>query len=349
MEKSLAMPDIVEAMKRRGRTKVVARSWSHRVRPSTRRVRAENFAALHNHESEPGLTGLSATGTVGDIAWYAVEPTSGNGSTTGAVPVTVVFIHGYGLSAESWYAQVRDAADAGARCLLVDLRGHGLSGRVPAAQCTLDGAGDDVLAVIAEQAADGPLVIVGHSLGGMVAQNVIRRAPESVYERITGVLLVATSMQPFARTGAAALLRSRAAHALYDAAQRLPGRVNHARREVAEFIAPVFATLLTGFPQMEQLQFHVDMMMDTPLDSFVGFFDDLIEHDEYAAAGRLGALPGIVMVGSLDIVTPRSQADEILKHWPAAELVEVDGAGHMVILEEPDQVTAALRRLLPDG
>ena len=65
-----------------------------------------------------------------------------------------------------------------------------------------------------------------------------------------------------------------------------------------------------------------------------------------AIVGPAHGLRGEVIVGSADIVTPRSQSDVILEHWPAARLTEVDGAGHMVILEEPEAISEALGRLL---
>ncbi|WP_165243513.1 alpha/beta fold hydrolase [Corynebacterium lizhenjunii] len=317
-------------MKRRRRVSSVLRNWTSHVQ----------MDLLHDPEHPPGLTQLSATGDHERLRWYEVGPTD--------AALTVVFIHGYGLSAESFYDQVEYLREhyPHVRSLLMDLRGHGQSQQVPASDCTIDDAGDDVLSIIAERAPSGQLIIVGHSLGGMVAQNVIRRAPSLVYQRIESALLISTSMRPFAETGAAALLQSSLAEGLYNAAQHLPARVNRARRGFARVAAPIFAALVTGFPQMERLQFHVEMLLDTPLDSFVGFFDDLIDHAEYGAAARLADVPGIVMVGGLDIVTPKSQSEMLCKQWPGAELIVVPGAGHMVILEEPADVAAALSQLV---
>ena len=74
---------------------------------------------LHDLTTEPGLTGLSDSGFIEhdgvQVAWYEVGPKD--------AAATAVFIHGYCLSAESFYDQVKDvrAHFPQVRCLLVDL------------------------------------------------------------------------------------------------------------------------------------------------------------------------------------------------------------------------------------
>ena len=166
----------------RARSSAVARSWSRRVRPRMRAIEHAVHNELHDLTTEPGLTGVSDSGFVDNdgvrVAWYEVGPEDAE--------VTAVFIHGYCLSAESFYSQVNDVRRnyPTVRCLLVDVRGHGQSTHVAPAQCTVRGAADDVLAVIAERAAEGPLVLLGHSMGGMIALNLLRRAPRQILSLI---------------------------------------------------------------------------------------------------------------------------------------------------------------------
>lgn len=328
----------------RARSSAIARSWARRVRPQMRRVEHGVHSQLHDLTTEPGLTQVSATGFVDNegvrVAWYEVGPAD--------AAVTAVFIHGYCLSAESFYSQVADvrANYPSVRCVLVDVRGHGRSTHVAPSECTVRGAADDVLAVIAERAATGPLVVMGHSMGGMIALNLLRRAPRQVAQRIEGMLLVSTSMQRFAAEGMARMLESRTLGAIYSACLRLPDRMNRARFEAAAVVTPAFAALLQGFPQMDSLQFHVSMLLDTPMSSYAGFFDDLVEHSEFGAAARLRDIQGEIVVGNYDIVTPKRQSEVIARHWPAATFTAIEGAGHMVILEEPREVSKALGRVL---
>lgn len=112
----------------RARARTIAHSWARRLRPTHRNEQHLIYESLHNHTDEPGLTGIDSLGTVRndglDIAWYEVGPQDAD--------ITVVFIHGYCLSAESYYSQVdyirRHFPEV--RCLLVDIRGHGLSTEV---------------------------------------------------------------------------------------------------------------------------------------------------------------------------------------------------------------------------
>ena len=328
----------------RARSSAIARAWSRRVRPQMRRVEHTVYSQLHDLTTEPGLTQVSDHGFVDNdgvrVAWYEVGPSD--------AAVTAVFIHGYCLSAESFYSQVEDvrANYPSVRCLLVDVRGHGLTTHVTPSECTVRGAADDVLAVIAERAASGPLVVLGHSMGGMIVLNLLRRAPQHVAQRIDGMVLVSTSMQRFAAAGFARILETQFMKAVYRTCLRLPERANHARFEIAALVAPAFAAVLQGFPQMDKLQFHVSMLLDTPMSSYSGFFDDLVRHSEFGAAARLRDIPGEIVVGKQDIVTPHRQSEVIARHWPSANLTVIDGAGHMVILEEPSEVSKALGRVL---
>ena len=89
----------------------------------------------------------------------------------------VVLLHGATLDHRAWDAQVR-ALSARYRVVVPDLRGHGES--------TLDGAFrfddavDDVAALLDQVADSAPVVLVGLSLGGNIAQEIVHRDPGRV-------------------------------------------------------------------------------------------------------------------------------------------------------------------------
>ena len=372
------LDDVQKAATRVGDTAAKApafvRSAALRLTSSGRRRLALEHGALHSQTREPGLTDLTATGVVhiktapvtAEIAakdderkasdkpdavttdipvhWYEVEP-----SEPAKEPVTIVFVHGFTLAGESWYRQFNALRKSHpeARLLTMDLRGHGQTGAVPASLCTVEGAAADALAVIAERATTGKLIVVGHSLGGLIALHMVRAAEESIRRRIAGVVLISTSIDKLAAQGVPQILASPVADAARNAIESSPKEIRKFREAIASLMAPSLAVaVFARRTDYEIIEFHAAMINETPLETFVGYLDDLQDHDEFAAGPYLEGLPGAVLVGTKDDVTPRKQADLIMEKWPDAELVEVDGAGHMLPLEAPDAVNRAIERVL---
>ena len=126
------------------------------------------------------------------------EPKSGAGPTprsVGRTP-TVVLSHGFCLtSASAGCFQRRDAAAAaGYRVVTWDQRGHGQSGRGgPSSPTRSPSSGADLAAVIDAAAPEGPLVLVGHSMGGMTMMALGGQDPDLVRERVVAVALISTS------------------------------------------------------------------------------------------------------------------------------------------------------------
>lgn len=305
----------------------------------------------------PGIRDLDATGvlTVQDhgtdipLHWYEVGPNRDWAAETGdAAPLTIVFIHGFTLGADSWYRQFRGLRKKlpGVRLLTLDLRGHGKTGAVPPSLCSTDTAAEDVLAVVAERAPAGKLILAGHSLGGQIAFAALRRAPEDVRHRIAGLVLVSTAIDRFAANGVPELLNLRIVSLLAGLLKASPKRVRRLRDKIAGLIAPALAIAVFSRPTNRRvIDLHAYMINETPLDTYLGFLDDLRGHDEYDAVPYLSGVPGVVLVGDNDDVTAREQAGKIIDAWPGAELVEVANAGHMLPLEAPKEVNAAIVRL----
>lgn len=301
---------------------------------------------LPGHSDVPRLSDISARHNVasGDlnVAAYVAGPDDPS--------ATVVFIHGFTLAAESYFLQVQHliAHHPTVRSLLMDLRGHGETGEVPPELCTIDATADDVLAVIESLAPEGPLYLVGHSLGGHVVLNAIRRSSPEIYSRIKGVMLIATSIDSLSAQGTPQLLTTQLGDTALEAMQNAPEMVNQFRDEMGKLLAPALAA--TVFKRISTpynlVKFHAEMIHRTPLATFIGFFDDLEHHSEVAAAERLSSLPGFVLVGNDDHVTPLSQSNRIMELWPSATLRKCDRCGHMMILEAPTMVNEALDDLL---
>ncbi|MDU0479241.1 alpha/beta hydrolase [Staphylococcus chromogenes] len=281
----------------------------------------------------------------GDATPIATYVSENSGATA-----TVVFIHGFTLAADSYFQQVQYLRSEfpQVRCLLLDLRGHGATGESDPDSCTVDGAADDVVTAIRAHAPDGPIFLVGHSLGGLVALSLIRRADEALYRRISGLILIATSIESLTTQGLPQVLASPLADRAYYVLESSPEKVSKFRNDMADLLAPALAA--TVFKRhatpYDLVKFHADMIQKTPLSTFAGYFDDLQHHEETACAPRLQGMPGFVIVGEDDHVTPLSQSNHIIDRWPDATLVKTKGVGHMIILEAPELVNQALAELL---
>lgn len=260
-------------------------------------------------------------------------------------PVTIVFVHGFTLAASAWHLQIAPLAEE-ARCIAMDLRGHGKSEQIPAEECSIDGAADDVMTVLDSAGLHGRVILVGHSLGGMVVLNLLRRYPQ-LRALCAGVVLVGTSARPFASEGVTQLLGLPVAESLRVAATTSPEQIDELRSRLTGLIAPaVRLSAYSSDPGPATGEFHVKLINDTPVSSLVGFLDDLQVHDESAVLPKLAGIPATVIVGAEDLFAPPAQSEYLVSQWPGATLQVVQEAGHMLPLESPMVVTAAVRSLL---
>jgi len=102
---------------------------------------------------------------------------------------TIVLVHGLGSDYDDWLPTARDLA-RDHRVVLVELPGHGITPM--AAPFTLEQASLALDRAIAEESPHAPVVLVGHSIGGLVAAFEAKRAPQRVRE----LVLVETALAP---------------------------------------------------------------------------------------------------------------------------------------------------------
>src|SRR4051794_24166549 len=117
-------------------------------------------------------------------------------------PLTVVFVHGYTLSMASWAFQRRTLAAElatanghrpDARLVFFDQRGHGGSGRGKADRSTIEQLATDLLTVLDTRVPRGPVVLIGHSMGGMTIMGLAALRPDLFGSRVVGAALISTS------------------------------------------------------------------------------------------------------------------------------------------------------------
>ena len=108
--------------------------------------------------------------------------------------LTVVLAHGWTLDSRAWgpVADPLAYGPSGVRVLCYDHRGHGRSDPAPPGTTTIAQLADD-LADLLRGAVEGPVVLAGHSLGGMTIMGLAERHPELVAQRVVGAAFLATS------------------------------------------------------------------------------------------------------------------------------------------------------------
>ncbi|MET8857133.1 MULTISPECIES: alpha/beta hydrolase [unclassified Streptomyces] len=272
-------------------------------------------------------------------------------------PVTVVFSHGYCLNQDSWHFQ-RAALRGVVRTVHWDQRSHGRSGRGVAQledrkPVTIDQLGRDLLAVIEAAVPEGPIVLVGHSMGGMTVMALAEQFPELIRDRVVAVALVGTSSGRLGEVnfglpvaGVAAVRR--VLPGVLKALGQQAALVERGRRATADLFAGVIKRYSFAGRDVDPAveRFAERMIEGTPIDVVAEFYPAFTEHDKAAALARFAEMPVLVLAGVKDLVTPSEHSEAIADLLPDAELVLVPDAGHLVMLEHPEVVIDRLADLL---
>jgi pimeloyl-ACP methyl ester carboxylesterase len=272
-------------------------------------------------------------------------------------PVTVVFSHGYCLSQDSWHFQ-RAALRGVVRTVHWDQRSHGRSGRGVAqtrddVALTIDQLGRDLKAVIDAAAPEGPLVLVGHSMGGMTIMALASEYPELIRERVVATAFVGTSSGrlgevnfglPVAGVNAVRRVLPGVLKALGQRAEL----VEKGRRATADLFAGIIKRYSFAGRDIDPAiaRFAERMIENTPIDVVAEFYPAFTDHDKTEALALFEDMPVLVLAGVQDLVTPSEHSEAIADLLPDAELVLVPDAGHLVMLEHPEVVTDRLADLL---
>jgi pimeloyl-ACP methyl ester carboxylesterase len=271
-------------------------------------------------------------------------------------PLTVVFVHGLALALGSWHYQrlgLSDMTKPRLRMVFYDQRSHGRSGRAPAEAVTLDRLGDDLYRVLAEVVPTGPVVLVGHSMGGMSAMALADRHPELFGPRVIGVALLSTSTGRLSEVSwglpaVTARLRAPVMPLVLRTMRSRAALIERSRKFGSDL-----AWLLTrrySFGATDVSPALVDyvekLIASTPVDVVADFFPALNRHDELDALPRLADLETLIVVGDKDMLTPVAHSRRMAQLLPHAELLVLEGAGHLAMMERPALVNLRLRAFL---
>lgn len=233
----------------------------------------------------------------------------------------VVFIHGAGMDHTVWVMPSRHFARHGYNVIAPDLPGHGRSAGEPLA--TIDAIADWVCTLM-ETVGQNNAVIVGHSMGSLTALNLAARHPDYA----SGLALLGTSTP------------MRVADLLLDAARNN----KHAAIDMANTWSHSHAAQLGGnnVPGMWMTGGGQRLLERAGKDVF---FTDLNACNEFTEGLELAQVvkcPTLVIIGAQDAMTPPVQARKVADAIDASRTVFLEGCGHAMLSEKPDEVLDAL-------
>jgi 3-oxoadipate enol-lactonase len=242
----------------------------------------------------------------------------------------VVFIHGIGGSARVWASQVESFAAAGFASLALDLPGYG--GRPPVEAMDFDGLAADVEQAIAQRGLHRP-ILVGHSIGGMVAQTALRRRPHGY-----GAAVLACTSPAFGSADGEFQKKF--------VSDRL-GPLE-AGRTMAD-LAPTMVDRMIGPAADPAGRAHaIEVMSVVPAETYRAAVRCLITFDERANLAKI-AVPVLCLAGEKDPNAPAQVVERMASKIAGARYICLPCVGHLPNLEAPAAFDAAILHFLRDA
>ncbi|MGH2684068.1 MAG: alpha/beta fold hydrolase [Actinomycetota bacterium] len=263
---------------------------------------------------------------------------------------TVLFTHGYCLTEAVWHYQKRDLSGGKFGVAMWDLPGHGHSPGLSPGSLTLEYCAD-ALARVIDEYSDGSVVLVGHSLGGVVTMGYLSRHPETAARMVKGVVLASTPVMHFANSVAGrwpgAGLEAQAIGKVMqyvvesDLTERVLGRDTG-----GEDLGLSYRMVRWGFgrrPSPSQVLFVRDSIASVRPDVRAETYRIMTGHDLTPMLPKV-QMPAMVMIGDRDrLVNPR-ESMAMARGLPRATVVRYPDAGHAMFLEEHETFNADLKR-----
>jgi pimeloyl-ACP methyl ester carboxylesterase len=267
-----------------------------------------------------------------------------------AEDVTLLYIHGYGLNMDCWHFQRLHFRDQ-LRQVFYDQRSHGRSSRSEAERCRIPQLGDDLSQVMQELVGSAPVILIGHSMGGMTIMRLARTHPELFGSQVLGVALLCTSAGEMADhspiRGIPGRTFSRIAEPMLAGLNRIPELVAQGRRAGSDLGYVVTRRLAFGSDvPAGYVDFASEMLAEIPLEVVADYYPAFAELDEYHSLEIFGTVTALVVGGENDVITPIEHTARIMELLPKAEAIRVENCGHLGMIEKHDIFNDALDRLL---
>ena len=238
----------------------------------------------------------------------------------------ILFVHGFPLCGEMWYAAAEAISDRW-RCIVPDLRGHGQTQATPEASMAQYAA--DLGGLLDSIGERRPVVLVGLSMGGMIAFEFFRRHRN----RLRALVLSNTRAIPDTPEGVA----------------KREAVAQTALREGSAAVVDAMLPTLFGPAIPDDLRRRWrDIMARTPSLGIAAAARALAHRPDSRPTLAQIDCPTLVVAGDADKLTPLDQLEEIHRGIPGSRLAVIAQCGHVPPVEQPQKFNSQLQSLL-DG
>jgi pimeloyl-ACP methyl ester carboxylesterase len=256
--------------------------------------------------------------------------------------VTVVLVHGYALDHRSWREiapLLPEAVERPVRVLAYDHRGHGASAPANRQVATMARLGDDLAEILERAVPDGPVILVGHDMGGLAMLSLANRHPALFAGRVAGLVLLATSAGGLT-TEASASWPTAVGRLAHDLGAVLGSKiVGLVRERTSKAVSAGLRWWLFGEdPDPAHVELTVQMIRGNWPYTVSLFRPVLDTYARVAALSGAGDVPVTAIVGERDRLVPAADAESLAGAVTRGTAVVLPGLGHVLPLEGAAQI-----------
>lgn len=239
---------------------------------------------------------------------------------------SLVFLNSLGTDLRMWDQIIPRFADR-FRLIRLDKRGHGLSD-APSGPYTLRDHTNDLAGLLDQLGVDTP-ILIGDSVGGMIALDYAITRPE----KVKALVLCDTA----AKIGTAEMWNE---------------RIDTLRAHGMAYLAPAILPrwFSPGFKESDPAAYqgYHNMLVRTPLEGYIATCQAIREADLRESVTTLH-LPALVICGAADAATPPDLVRGLAEALPHARFEIIEGAGHLPSIEQPAALAEAIDHFLKEG
>ncbi len=244
---------------------------------------------------------------------------------------TIVLAHGFGGTIRDWNLVFTQLVNDGYHVIAFEQRGHNKSTIGSEGISSKSMAGDYKSILEHFNVQNG--VLVGHSMGGFLSIRFMIDYPEVVKKRLKAALIMASFAGDVSRDNTqnkiqVPLITSGWINTIFN----------------NKPLATVFSASLIGKPNQAIIQTSLDNFKLQNYQRLVPILQAFVDENYYPRINEI-AVPCTILVGTADKTTPAFHSETLAKDIPKANLIKIEGRGHLLNWEAPQEVVSQIEAL----